>query len=340
MSLILIRTFIYDPPYIRRGSMRVDLWGLGMLAIGMGALQVFFDKGQEEDWFSSHFILALAVVALVMLTAFVIRQLRVDHPLVKFDLFRYRSFATGIIVATALGFILYGGLVLLPLFMQQLLGWSAQTAGFWTSPRGLGAAVCMPLAGLLLGRGWDGRRLMMIGLAAAGFAVYGYSRMTLSSGPWDFFWPQVEQGIGMALIFVPLTVLTMDPIPKQDTGYATSLYSVMRNIGSSMGISFVTTWVARRSQFHQERLAEHITVFNQQAEQAIAQAKGLFHGSDLTAAAQRALESVYRMVQQQAALLSFSDVFHLFAILYLLMIPLALLMRKSRHGGATTAAVH
>jgi DHA2 family multidrug resistance protein len=340
-SLILIKTFIYDPPYIRRGTMRADFWGLGMLAIGMGSLQIFFDKGQEEDWFSSRFIVSLAIIAAVMLTAFVIRQLRVAQPLVKFDLFKYRSFAAGIIVATALGFVLYGGLVLLPLFMQELLGWSAQTAGFWTSPRGMGAALSMPVAGVLLGRKWDGRRLMVVGFVAASIATFGYAHLNLSSGTWDFFWPQIEQGIGMALIFVPLTVLTMDPIPKQDTGYATSLYSVMRNIGSSMGISFVTTWIARRTQFHEARLAEHITPFSQQAQQALAQARGLFQrGSASATAAQQALASLYAMVQRQASLLSFLDVFYLFAILYLLLIPLVFLMRRPRHAGPASAAMH
>jgi len=222
-SLVMISLFLYDPPHIRRGNIRVDLWGLSMLAVGMAALQIMLDKGQEEDWFGSHFIVALAVIAGIMLPAFVIRELRVEMPIVRFRLLKYRSFASGIGLVTILGFVLYGSLVLLPLFMQTLLGWTAVTAGIWTSPRGVGTAICMPLVGYLLGKGWDARKMLVFGFVVASMAFFGYSHMNLQSGTWDILWHQINQGMGMAFIFVPLTVLTMNPIPKADTGYATSL---------------------------------------------------------------------------------------------------------------------
>lgn len=340
-SLVLIKLFVFDPPYIRRGTMRADLWGLGMLAIGMGSLQVMFDKGQEEDWFSSHLIVALAITAAVLLTAFVARELRTSQPLVKFGLVKHRSFAAGIVVVTGLGFILYGSLVLLPLFMQQLLGWTAVTAGLWTSPRGIGAALCMPLAGYLLGRRWDGRWMLVFGFVVASVAFFGYSHMNLSSGTWDIFWPQIEQGMGMAFVFVPLTTITMAPIPMEDIGYATSLYSVMRNIGSSMGISFVTTWVARRSQFHQSRLSAHVSLLNSRTQQTLEQTREWFmqHGADSALATRRSLDALYGWVQQQATLLSFVDVFYLLGFLFLAMIPFVLLMRKPQRRQATTVSV-
>jgi DHA2 family multidrug resistance protein len=197
------------------------------------------DKGQEEDWFASHFIVTLAAVASVMLTAFVIRELYTPQPIVRFRLLKYRSFAAGIVLITLLGFVLYGSLVLLPLFMQTLLGWTAVTAGIWTSPRGVATALCMPLVGYLLGKGWDARLMLIFGFVVASMALFGYSHMSLQSGTWDILLHQINQGAGMAFVFVPLTTLTMDPIRKAQTGYATSLYSVMRNIGSSIGISFV-----------------------------------------------------------------------------------------------------
>ncbi len=130
LSLMLIYLFIVDPPYIRRGSLRVDAWGLGMLAVGMGALQIMPDKGQENDWFGSDSIRAMCAVAVLFLSAFVIREITVKDPIVHFRLLRYRSFATGLLLTAVLGFVLYGSLVLLPLFMQILLGWTATTAGF------------------------------------------------------------------------------------------------------------------------------------------------------------------------------------------------------------------
>ena len=339
-SLLMISLFLYDPHYIRRGMLRVDLWGLGMLAVGMAALQIMLDKGQEEDWFASHFIVTLAVIASVMLTAFVIRELYTPQPIVRFRLLRYRSFAAGIVLVTVLGFVLYGSLVLLPLFMQTLLGWTAVTAGIWTSPRGVATALCMPLVGYLLGKGWDARWMLGFGLVVASMAFFGYSHMSLDSGTWDILMHQINQGAGMAFVFVPLTVLTMDPIPKADTGYATSLYSVVRNIGSSVGISFVTTWVARRSQFHQSILAAHVTSYDLQAQQFLGLARGLFfhQGSDWSAADNSSLDVLYGVLQQQAALISFIEVFRIMGFLFLVTVPLVLLMRKARQRGTVPAA--
>jgi len=331
-SLVMISLFLYDPPYIRRGTMRLDLWGLGMLAVGMAALQIMLDKGQEADWFGSHFIVALAVIAGIMLPAFVIRELCVKEPLVRFRLLKYRNFACGIGLATVLGFVLYGSLVLLPLFMQTLLGWTAITAGMWTSPRGVATAVCMPLVGYLLGKGWDGRRMLAFGFVVASMAFFGYSHMNLQSGTWDILGNQINQGVGMAFIFVPLTTLTMDPIPKVETGYATSLYGVMRNIGSSVGISFMTTFVARRSQFHQSVLAAHLTPYSGQVQPFLARASNMFFqtGSDRVTAGSQSLAVLYGMMQQQATLLSFIEAFRIMGILFLVIVPLVLLMRRSR----------
>ena len=270
LSLILISQFVVDPAYIRRGAMRVDGWGIGMLAVGMGALQIMLDKGQEDDWLGSDFIRTLAVIALTFTVGFVIRELTVKDPIVHFDLLRSRTFATGVLLVTAMGFILYGSLVLLPLFMQTLLGWTATTAGIWNSPRGVGTAICMPLVGYLLGKGWDGRWMLVFGFAAAALAFFDYSHMTLESGTWDIFLAQITQGAAMAFLFVPLTTLTMDAVHKHEMGYATSLYNTMRNIGSSFGISFVTTWVARRSQFHQSQLSASISPSNFIGQQRLA----------------------------------------------------------------------
>ena len=340
LSLILIYLFVHDPHYIRRGTLRADFWGLGMLALGMGALQIMLDKGQEKDWFGSEMIRVLAVMAVVFLAAFVIRELKVKDPIVHFNLLRFRSFATGVGLAGVLGFVLYGGLILLPLFMQTLLGWTAATAGLWTSPRGIGTALFMPVVGYLLGRGWDGRRMLAFGFGIAGLSFFGFAHMTLQSGTWDIFWIQITQGAAMGLLFVPLTTLTMASIPAQETGYATSLYSVTRNIGSSMGISFVTTWITRRSQFHQTILASNITASSRMGRESMQQIAGFLQqsGVDQVTARHKAGALIYGTMQQQAALLSYVDVFHIMGILFLLVIPLVFLMRRPHH--QTVASGH
>jgi len=342
LSLILISLFVYDPPYIRRGSLRIDFWGLGMLAIGMGALQVMLDRGQEEDWFGSRLIIFLAIVALIFLTAFIIRELLIKEPIVHFGLLKNRNFLIGIIMGTMLGFVLYGSLILLPLFMQILLGWTAMTAGIWTSPRGIATACCMPLVGYLLSKKMDGRPMALFGLLAASWAFWGYSHMSLQSGTWDILLHQISQGMGMAFMFVPLTVLCMDLIPIEETGYATSLYSVMRNIGSSMGISFVTTFLARRGQFYQTILSSNINPYNPISQQTLERLRSFFHqgGGDWSSAGLKAQSLLYSSLQQQSALLSFMETFRVLAILFLVLFPLVFLLRKTRYNSEKTPSVH
>ena len=175
LSLVMISMYIDDPPYIRRGAMRFDVWGMGLLVVGMGALQIMLDKGQEEDWFNSRFIPVLAVTAVAGLTAFVVRELRA--PPSPWSSWRYGGSGRSPPARhrTVLGFVLYGSLVMLPLFMQELLGWNAQTAGLWTSPRGLATAACMPLVGYLLGRDWDPRWMLAFGMTITSLAFFGYA---------------------------------------------------------------------------------------------------------------------------------------------------------------------
>jgi DHA2 family multidrug resistance protein len=333
LSLLLISQYVSDPHYLRRRSFGVDVWGIGMLAVGMGALQIMLDKGQELDWFGSNLIRVLCVVALVCLTVFVLRELATKDPIVRFSLLRYRTFAAGVGLDTILGFALYGSLVLLPLFMQTLLGWTATTAGIWNSPRGIGVALCTPVVGYLLGRGWDGRRMLFIGLTLVSLSLFGFARMTLESGTWDICWIQIVQGCGMGLMFVPLTTLTMSPIPRAETGYATSLFNAVRNIGGSIGISFVPTLLARRSQYHQQVLGDQITPSSPTSQQAFARLTPYFahQGFDSVTAAHKAGGLIYGQLQQQAALLSYADTFYLMGILSLITIPAVFLMRGAEH---------
>jgi DHA2 family multidrug resistance protein len=340
LSFLMIYLYVTDPPYLRR-STSVDAIGLGLMSLGIASFQVMLDKGQEEDWFASRFITILAVTAAVTLCVFVVRQWRAREPLVDFRLFKMRTYAAGVGVATVLGFVLYGSLVLIPLFMQNLLGFSADTAGFWSSPRGVGTAVMMPLTGYLLGRRWDPRLMLTVGLTIASVAFFQYSHLDLQAGPSDFLVPQIVQGIGMALVFVPLTTITMDAIPLQSMGYATSIYSLMRNIGSSIGISFVTTMLARREQMHQSRLVESVTAYSPDAQRAIDALQGATGtvGSAVTQTSRETLAIVYGEVQRQAALLSFVELFYVLGLLFLAAIPIVWIMRRPR-AGARGPAVH
>src|SRR5262245_12811256 len=268
VAILLTQAFIFDPPYLRRERTGIDYWGIGFLVVGMGALQIMLDKGQEEDWFGSHFIMTLAVLAVVGLGGLIIRELQAEHPVIDLGVFRYRSYAVGTFLMTIVGFVLYGSTVLLPLLMQELLGYTATHAGVTNLPRGLASFLFMPVVGILTGK-VDARKLLAVGLIATAAAMFLVSSFSLDVGFCAFWWPLMIQGAGLGLIFVPLTTVTNDPIPRERMGNATSIFNLMRNIGASMGISAVTTLQFRKMQAHINVLGEHVSSANPAAQQTL-----------------------------------------------------------------------
>jgi MFS transporter, DHA2 family, multidrug resistance protein len=335
LSIIMTKLFIFDPSYIRRPKGRVDYWGIGMLALGVGALQIVLDKGQEEDWFSSDWITMLAVIAAVALVVFVLYELFAsDHPVVDLHVFKVRTYATGVFLMTVLGFVLYGSLVLLPILLQTLLGYPALQAGIAMAPRGLGSFIAMPVVGIIMVK-FDPRKLLTIGVMVASFTLFQLSWLNLNTGYWDVFWPQFIQGLSLALLFVPLTTVTMDPIAKEKMGNATSIFNLMRNIGGSMGIASVTTMVARREQVHMNVLAAHVNPYNESTRLMMEHLKAQFisAGADPATAGQRAYAATFGLVLRQAAMISFLDAFRILGVMFVAIIPLIYIMKKpAGHG--------
>ncbi len=341
-AIIMTKLFIFDPPYIRRASSRVDYWGISLLALGIAALQILLDKGQEDDWFASHFMTSLAVISAIALVAFVIRELMTSHPVVHLSVFKVRTYSTGVFLMTMLGFVLYGSLVLLPILLQTLMGYPALQAGIAMAPRGVGSFIAMPLVGAILA-GFGARKLLAIGLAGGALTLFWLGALNLNAGYWDIFWPQFIQGISLALLFVPLTTVTMDPIPKEEMGNATSMFNLMRNIGGSMGIAASTTMLARREQMHINLLGAGVSLYNPRARNLLAQLRAGFmaRGSDAATATRRAYAAAFGVVGQQASMVSFVQVFRALGIIFLLMIPLILIMKSPRvRRGSRVASGH
>ncbi len=338
-AAVMSKTFIFDPHYIGRKT-RVDWWGIGFLALGIGALQVVLDKGQEEDWLSSHFIRYLFIMMIVGLLAFVIRELMSRQPIVDLRVFKIRTYATGVFLMTVLGFVLYGSIVLIPIFLQTLLGYPSLQAGWAMLPRGLGAFIAMPFIGILMSK-VEPRKLLFFGFLVAAYSMWALGSINLNAGYWDVAWPQFIQGIGIGFLFVPLTTITHDPIPKERMGNATSVFNLMRNIGGSVGIAMVTTIVARRTQTNTNILGANVSIFSPATQQMIAAARAGFiaKGMDAYTATRQAYAAVFGMVQQQAAMVSFVGAFRLLGIMFLCVIPLILLMKKPKHA-AGPAAMH
>ena len=337
-SIVMTKLFIFDPPYLRTESRRIDYWGLGMLCVGIGALQYVLDKGQEDDWFASPTITVLAIVAAVTLGALVIHELTTDDPVVDLRLFKARSYAVGVFLMTVLGFVLYGSLVLLPIMLQTLLGYPSLQAGIAMAPRGIGSFFMMPVTGLMTGR-FDARKLLTIGLVIGGATLLWLSGLNLRAGYWDIFWPQLVQGAGLSLLFVPLTTVAMDPIPRERMGYATSLFNLMRNIGGSVGIAVTGTMLARNSRATTSMLGSNVTAYDPATQSMLAQMKAGFMaaGADATTAAARASAAMSVLVQRQAAMVSFVGIFQLLGVMFIALIPLVLLMQRPRRAGAPAA---
>ncbi|MGH9526194.1 MAG: DHA2 family efflux MFS transporter permease subunit [Terriglobales bacterium] len=341
LSLILVSIYVFDPPYLRATKTGgVDYWGIGLLAIGMGSLQWVLDKGQEADWFGSHYILALSVVAFVGLAAWIWWELRAPNPMVHLRLFKYRTFAVGALLSLVLFFVLYGSILLLPLLMQEALNFPAITAGLWNAPRGLATMILMPLAGYLIGKRWDMRAMIFGGILGSAAGVYWFSLLNLRAGPWDFLGPQLLMGFALAFVFVPFATITVDPIPNPEMGYATSITGLTRNLGASFGISISYTLLARLGQAHQDILTSHVTANNPLYRQWLAHVEAYFRsqGSSLATAAHQALAALYGTIQAQATILSYLDIFRWLALFFVVVSPIVWLMRKPRYDDQTPAA--
>jgi DHA2 family multidrug resistance protein len=338
-SIVMTKMFIFDPEYLRQENRKIDYWGIGMLAVGIGALQILLDKGQEEDWFASNAMTALAVTSAVSLGALIYHELTTDDPVVDLRVFKARSYAVGVFLMTVVGFVLYGSMVLLPVMLQTVLGYPPLQAGIAMAPRGIGSFFMMPLTGLMTGR-FDPRKLLSSGLLVGGLTLLWLSALNLQAGYWDIFWPQLIQGIGMSLLFVPLTTVAMDPIPRERMGNATSLFNLMRNIGGSVGIAMTGTLLARHNQALTSVFGANVTPYDAASQRAFGQLRSAFMagGADGVTATSRAYAALFGMVQRQATMVSFVGIFQMLGVLFVALIPLVLLMKRPQRGGRPAAA--
>jgi DHA2 family multidrug resistance protein len=280
------------------------------------------------------------MISVVALVALVIYELRTPHPIVDLRLFKDRSYSVGVFLMTVVGFALYGSLVLLPLMLQTLFGYSSLAAGEAMAPRGVGSLFMMPLVGVMTAY-IDPRKLLSVGLVVGGLTMLWLGELNLDAGYWDFVWPQVLQGLGLSLLFVPLTTVSMATIEPQRMGYAPSLFNLMRHVGGSVGIAVTGTMLARRRQAFGSMLGEHVTLFDPATNEMLAQLKAAFlaRTGDAVAATNQAYLVLYGMVQRQAAMVSFVMIFRLLGILFFVMVPLVLLMRKPQGPRSISAGV-
>jgi DHA2 family multidrug resistance protein len=286
-------------------------------------------------------ITSLAIISAITLVALIVHELTTDDPVVDLRVFKERSYAVGVFLMTVVGFVLYGSLVLLPVMLQTVLGYPPLQAGIAMAPRGIGSFFMMPLTGWMTGR-FDPRKLLSSGLFIGGLTLLWLSRLNLQAGYWDIFWPQLLQGGGMALLFVPLTTVAMDPIPRERMGNATSLFNLMRNIGGSIGIATTGTMLVRNQQKTTSMLGSHVSAYDLGSQAMFERLRAAFMaaGSDVTTATSRAYAALFGMVQRQASMVSFVGIFQVLGILFIMLIPLVLIMRRPKGRPGAEAMAH
>jgi DHA2 family multidrug resistance protein len=333
-AVMMVKMFIVDPPYMKRTEkVKVDAWGIALLTVGIGALQIVLDKGQREDWFQSDFILVFAAISALSLIAFVIVELFfAEHPIVDLRAFRNISFTSGNVVMFVAFFNLLGSIVLLPLYSQILLGYTATLAGLVLSPGGVATLLTMPVVGRLIVK-QNPKYILALGVLVCAFSTYQMSGFSLAADFSSLMWPRIYLGVGMGLLFIPLTTLTLSSVPKPQMGNATSIFNLLRNLGGSFGVAFSTTMFARRAQFHQSRLTEHLTWFDRNFQSAVEWGREMLAGRGIpgTAGEETSLKMIYGQVVRQATAMGFNDAFWILSVMMACVLPLLLLMRRPDH---------
>lgn len=325
LSIFLSVLFIHDPPYMKKKAMGIDYMGFALLAVGLGSLQYVLDTGHRNDWFGSDTIIALTIISAVALLFMVINEMYAEHPIVNLRLLRDRSFTAGCIVMFFVFFNLFGSIVMLPIFLQTLMGYTSLHAGLIMGPGGIASLITMPIVGRLVSR-VNPKRILAVGILICSGTTYAMSLFNLQTDFWTFVWPRVTLGIGMACIFIPTTILTLSHIPKERMGEATSIYNMVRNLGGSMGIAFAIFMATRRAQFHQARLVEHLTPFDPAYVMAKAKASAILSAKGAAAFPPDA--GIYRQLLMQSNMLGFNDSFFVIAMTLFSALALVLLMRK------------
>jgi MFS transporter, DHA2 family, multidrug resistance protein len=324
----MITMFVEDPPYLKRESGRLDYIGFAFLTLWLATLQYVLDRGQELDWFGSATITWSVTISALAFVAFLVRELTTSQPLVNLGVFLNRNFAVGTGLITLLGALLYGTTAILPLFMQNLLGYTATDAGLALSPRGVGAFVAALLAGRLMGF-ISARNLIIAGFGLMTLSIVLLGGINLQIGMRELVLPILLAGVSITLIFVPLSVTTLGELSAEQTGVATGIFNLMRNLGGSFGISLLQTFVTRESQRAQNVLVGHFSPLNPAYEQYLGTLKAHLATHDgLPAAVHQTQLLAYNLLQQQAASLAYIDIFQLLTVISLACIPFVFLLRN------------
>ena len=341
ISLVLTWILISDPPYMKRQKLRtgfrIDYIGIGLISLGLGSMQIILDKGQREDWLSSGFIRVFFVLMLVGIISGILWELREKEPVVDLRMLKDRNFAISTVAMFFLGFVLYASTVLIPQFLQQMLGYTAELAGMALSPGGLVIMLMMPVVGVLVSK-VDTRYLITFGCIVSASALFVMASWNLGIDYGHAVRARMLQSFGLAFLFIPINVAAFAYVPKEKTNMGTGIINLARNVGASVGIATVTTLLERRTQYHQSQLMERVNPMSAAFYSFVngTQARLIAAGSTTAHATTQAYGMVLNTVQRQSAMLAFLDNFKMLGVVFFAVIPVLMLMRKPKgpSGGA------
>jgi DHA2 family multidrug resistance protein len=338
LAAMMIAAYVHDPHYQRKPA-AIDYQGIALLTVSVGALQYVLEHGQREDWFDSRLIIGLVVLGVVGGAALLWRELTTDHPVIDFRVMRHRQMWVGTVLGVVMGVGLYAMSFTLPVFLQSNLRMTAEQTGFALLPGAIATALSMAVVGRLTNR-FDPRILITVGALTFAFAAWELSRITGESGSHDFFWPLIFRGVGLGLMFVPLTTITLAELSPGELAQGTGLYNFFRQLGGSFGIAGIATLLSRYTTQIRATIGDHIAAGDPTA---TARVDALTHGmmargADAWTAHQRALAIIDRQLVGQASILAYSKIYVLSAVLILCLIPLLLLVRQTK-GAAGAHAI-
>jgi len=341
LAVLLISRFVHDPPYIKHAKVGAfDNIGFGLLIVWTGCLQVVLDRGQEDDWFGATWVRWATGALVVALIAWIWRSWTNPKGLVDLHVLKNHNFRTGCILVTMLGMCIYITIAILPLYYQEVLGYTAFTAGLVVGPRGIGSFIGSPVIGFL-GSRIDNRKLMCAGFIGFGLCALTFGTVNLEIGPFTLLLPILLTGFALSFVFVPMATMMMATIPNKEMGNATGLSNMLRNIGGSIGISMATTAIIRRAALHQTEIGAHLSPSD-----AIFQMKSrliaMYVGHQLGPASGRpgSMGLIYRLMEQQSALLAYVDVFRWTALLAFVCAAMAWMFRKPAGRAAPPPGAH
>jgi DHA2 family multidrug resistance protein len=337
VALLLQGAFIPESKHPARKIERIDYLGLALVVLTIGGWQIVLDRGERADWFAAAWVWVFLGVSMLAFVVLIWWETRCDHPVVELSLFRFRAFAAAAAMSTLLAFTLYGNLVAWPLYLQHVMGYPALQAGLALAPRGFATMTSMFIVGQLYGK-IDTRFILATGFIFVAVGSFEMSQFTIQSSFWSMVWPSLVHGFGMGFTFVPLSAAALAAVPAERIGNASGIFNLMRNTGASVGIAVAGTIIVRRSQLHQAILVTHVDPTNPMAQLAFRGATELAMraGAPPESAAQQATAMIYGLVQREAAVLAFSDVFVILTLVAVAMLPLIVFLGRSR--GAMVAA--